>query len=351
MKILLVRLGALGDIVHAVPVAAALRRALPDATVDWLVDRRYAGVLALFPVAHEIIQIAPGREWRASLRTVRVLRARRYDVALDLQGLLKSALLARLSGAGRVVGFSPRALREPAASLFHTESIELGRQGHVIAKNVRMLHAVGVTPGAVIEMPMIEDDADAAGVVASTASDPFMVINPGAGWPNKQWSPERFGQLAATVARTHMLRSLVVWGPGEETLARAVADASEGTAAVAPRTSLPTLVAFLRKASVVVAGDTGPLHLAAAAGAPIVGIYGPTNPVRNGPWSPHDVCLSRFTECRCHHKRRCTQAVRCLDTIGVDEVAAAVSTRLTRGRQGPSRDGHADGTFVPLRRM
>ena len=154
------------------------------------------------------------------------------------------------------------------------------------------------------------------------------MINPGAAWPNKRWPPERFGAVARHLRARHGWPSIVAWGPGEEDLARAVVAAAGGAAALAPATSLGELLAIVGAAGLVVSGDTGPLHLAAALGTPIVGIYGPTDPARNGPWSPADVTLSRNRACACHHQRRCTAAAWCLGELGVDEVSAAVDRRL-----------------------
>ena len=122
-----------------------------------------------------------------------------------------------------------------------------------------------------------------------------------------------------------------MWGPGEESLARAVEEASDGAAMMAPPTSIEELVALIERAAIMLAGDTGPLHLAAAAGTPIVGVYGPTDPARNGPWSSRDVCVSRFPACECHHKRRCSAASWCLESVSVAEMIDAVERRLDAG--------------------
>jgi ADP-heptose:LPS heptosyltransferase len=261
------------------------------------------------------------------------LRRARYDVALDFQGLIKSAVLARLSGARRVVGFIRSALREPMAGMMYTEQVDPGPAAHVIDKNMALARAVVpevVAAGLQARASAgLADSLVAAGVQARV-EPPTVVLNPGAGWPNKQWPPERFGQLAAAIRQTHGLSSVVTWGPGEEPLARGVVDTSAGAATAAPATSLADLMTLLRHAALVVSGDTGPIHLAAAAGTPIVGIYGPTDPRRNGPWSPLDETVSRFNECECHHKRRCHRATRCLDDIAVDDVLRAVDARLRK---------------------
>lgn len=319
MKVLVVRLGALGDIVHTIPAVAALITAIPDAHVDWLVERRHRSVLDLFALPVTPIEIETAglpSAWKA----VRRARARDYDVAIDFQGLLKSALLARASGAPRVVGFARVALRERAAAAFYSEHIDPGAGLHIIAKNLALLRAFDIETSAV-ELPLKPPMATPGGSV---------VLNPGAGWPNKQWAPERFGAVAAALQRSRGLRSIVTWGPHERDLAMGVVSHSGGAADLAPATSLAELTALLASAPLVVSGDTGPIHLAAAAGAPVVGIYGPTDPARNGPWSAADVVVSQFNACNCHHKRRCHRAARCLDDITVDEVVRAAELRLDR---------------------
>ena len=155
-------------------------------------------------------------------------------------------------------------------------------------------------------------------------------MNPGAAWPNKRWYTDRFGELAAFLREVRGFVPFVLWGPGEEPLARAVIESSNGTAVLAPATRLADLVEICRSAALMVSGDTGPLHIAAAVGTPIVSIFGPTDPARNGPWSADDITVSRFTSCGCHYDRRCRQEEWCLTTVPVVEVTAAVQRRLGR---------------------
>jgi ADP-heptose:LPS heptosyltransferase len=155
------------------------------------------------------------------------------------------------------------------------------------------------------------------------------LINPGAAWPNKRWPPARFGSLAATIRREHGMRSVVLWGPGEESLAAAVAAASAGAAEPAPATTIPDIVAVARGARLMVSGDTGPLHIGGAVGTPLVALFGPTFPERNGPWSPDDVVLSRVTTCSCLYERQCRRSSPCIDDITVDDVTQAVRRRLS----------------------
>lgn len=333
MKLLVVRLGALGDIVHALPAVAALRRAWPGARIDWLVDRRHRAILDLARGIDSRLTIDPGGRWRDLPAAVRHLRAQRYDAALDLQGLLKSAVLARLSGAPRVIGFGRAAVRESLAASFYTEAVEVPRSGHVIRKNLALLAALGLHDDR-IEVPL--DDVPApAWWMEQWASSPVALLNPGAGWPNKRWPAERFGAIAAWLRDRHGLQSAVLWGPSEEALAAGVVAASTGAARQLPRTSIADLVAIARRARLMVAGDTGPLHVAAAVGLPIVGLYGPTSPARNGPWHEHDETLSRFDGCACHHRRRCRRGTACIDSIPLDEVTRAIDRRLARSPGSP----------------
>jgi ADP-heptose:LPS heptosyltransferase len=357
MNFLVVRLGALGDIVHAIPAAAALRAAFPAATIDWVVDAKHRAMVDLVTVVDRIIPVErPALSgW---LRASALMRQRRYDVALDLQGLLKSAVLARMSGAPRVIGFSIWHLREKSARPFYTTtggdivepmstpSADTGRPrptdanrsfrlqpdaSHVISKNIRLLRTVGVHHDAPIAFPLAAPHSPALDAITATlgGSAPFALLNPGAAWPNKRWPAERFGEAAAFLRDVRGLPVFVLWGPGEEPLAREVVAASNGAARVAPPTELADLLALCRAARLLVSGDTGPLHIAAAAGTPTVAIFGPTDPSRNGPWSPDDIILSRFATCECHYKRRCRAASWCLDSITVPEVTAAIQQRLS----------------------
>jgi heptosyltransferase-1 len=261
----------------------------------------------------------------------RRLRQTAYAAAIDLQGLLKSAILARASGARRVIGFSIWHLREKTARPFYTETDGRARleADHVIRKNLRLLSALGVVDERV-EFPLAVIDSPALASVRALAGGDgrFALINPAAAWPNKRWPAERFGEIAAFIKDVRGLPSFVLWGPGEEGLAGAVVDASGGAARIAPRTGIADVLALCRATSLMVSGDTGPLHIAAAAGTPVVAIFGPTDPHRNGPWSLEDVSVSRFGACGCHYERRCHRKEWCLDSLGVAEVSAAVQRRL-----------------------
>ena len=340
-RFLIVRLGALGDIVHAIPVAAAIRRAVPSARIDWLVSAKHREILDLVPVIDRRLALDDrgGSHGGASLiAAIRELRRGQYDVALDLQGLLKSAALTRCSGASRVVGFSSTYARESLARWFYTDAHDAGRGGiyhpgetrHVVEINLGLLERIGIPAGRP-EFPIDDVDSPRARRAAHLAGGRYALLNPGAAWPNKRWPPERFGALAAALRDRHGLRSVVLWGPGEEPLARDTVAASSSAAVAAEQTTIADVVALARGAAVMVSGDTGPTHLAAAVGTPIVGIYGPTRPERNGPMAPQDVTVSRDTVCQCHHLRQCKLARMCLLDIEVVDVLSAVERRLAAG--------------------
>jgi heptosyltransferase-1 len=359
-RILIVRLGALGDLVHAIPVAAALRRAFPSARIDWLVSAKHRELLDLVPVIDRRLVVndrrsgrgpGPGPHGGASIPgAIGELRRGRYDVAIDLQGLLKSAILARLSGASRVIGFSSSYAREGLARVFYTEAYDPGSGSlrasretarrdlgdrppqlegrHVVHVNLGLLQILGV-PSGEPEFPIEHAESAAARQVNEAAGGRYALLNPGAAWPNKRWPPDRLGAVARALRERHGLASAVLWGPGEQPLAQEVVTHSGGAAILAPQTTIADLVALARGAALMVSGDTGPTHIAAAVGTPLVALFGPTWPERNGPWSPDDVTVSRAAVCRCHHLRRCRLPVMCLLDVQVDEVLSAIERRLS----------------------
>ena len=327
-RFLIVRLGSLGDVVHAIPAVAALRSRHPGAGIDWVVDPRYVELLKLVPCIDRCIPLDPRASWSGMLRAIRELRRTRYDAAIDLQGLLKSAVLARAAGARRTIGFPRAHLREPLARLFYTETPDPGDAPHVIHKGLALTASLGAS-GATVAFPLTVPRSSAAdAVIARLGSGGYALINPGAAWPNKRWPPKRFGALAAAIRERRGLLSLVLWGPGEESLASAVVAASRGAAELAPVTSITDLVAIAKGASLLVSGDTGPLHIAAAVGTPIVALFGPTSAERNGPWAASDIAISRLDRCGCHYERQCRRSQPCIDDISVDEVVAAAERRV-----------------------
>jgi ADP-heptose:LPS heptosyltransferase len=273
-----------------------------------------------------------GETLRAPRQQLRRLRASAFDVALDFQGLLKSASIARLSGARRVFGFSRAALREPASALLLSKTIAIPPHTHVIRKSLLLLQgALGVPVPEDLAFPIgitAGDEAEAVGAAASTSGN-YAILNPGGGWPTKLWSAERFGKLADLLWSSYGMSSLVTYGPGELELAEAVRQSSASGKAEPVSLSLKGFYSLARKARVYVGGDTGPTHIAVAAETPIVGLFGPTEWWRNGSPRGEDICVERTDiDCRVDcHRRSCSKWI-CMD-IEVGRVMDAIDRRLS----------------------
>jgi ADP-heptose:LPS heptosyltransferase len=335
MRALVVRLSAIGDVVHTLPALAALRAHGHE--VGWVVEPAASVLLHGNREVGEVFPIPASRRFRlaAARAALRQVRAGRYDVALDFQGLWKSAAWARLAGARRTIGFARPWRREPLSSVLVGEHAPLPETAvHVIDKNLALLRAIGIEALGLRRFPLPDTRAEAlrvSGELGRMGLRDFVILNPGGGWVSKLWPAERFGELGRSL-RESGLGTIVTFGPGEEGLADRVVAASEGAAAKSFPTTLLEYVELARRARLVVAADTGTLHLACAVGTPVVGLFGPTDPVRNGPFAPADRVVRRVPPCAPCHRRVCAVHQGVMDGIAVDEVAAAVHARLHAAR-------------------
>ncbi len=323
----------MGDILHALPAVTALRKVHPDWHIGWVVEPRWQPLLAVLDGAKwsvvngqrsgiggqrgptvpvvDCLHFAPSREWkhhpfsgktRNGIRALRgELRATNYDAVLDLQGAIRSAVIARMSGCPRRIGEA--APREWPAHWLFTERVAT-RGAHVIEQDVELASAV-VGDALAPADPLLPIDAEAESwcstwLAANLRGEfrPIALIAPGAGWGAKRWPPERYATVAEGLAQRG-LHVLVNAGPGEEPLAEPIAAAG----AVPLAATLPQLIALTRRIALCIGGDTGPLHLACALGRPVVGIYGPTDPSRNGPFGTRARVL-RSPGSRRDHSRR-----------------------------------------------
>jgi heptosyltransferase I len=231
-------------------------------------------------------------------------------------------------GARQTIGFPRTHLREPFARLFYTTAPDPGAAVHVIFKNLALLAPVGVDDRQPRFPLVIPATPTTEFVIGHFGADHYVLVNPCAAWPNKRWPPERYGEVAFAIQRRFGLRSFVLWGPGEESIAQAVVASSSGAAEISPATTITDLFGIARGAHLMISGDTGPLHIAAAVGTPMVALFGPTWPERNGPWDPDDITLSRASQCSCLYERRCRRSAPCINDIAVADVMAAVDRRL-----------------------
>jgi heptosyltransferase-1 len=346
MRILIVKLGSIGDIVHTLPALAAIRKAMPQAEISWVVESRASEILRDNPLLDRLIEVdtkalrrglMSGETLRAPRQQLRQLRASAFDLALDFQGLLKSATIARLSGARRVLGFSRDGLREPASRILLSESIPISKNSHVIRKNLALASgALGISipddPND-FEFPIATSSIHRAEALNASAESDYAILNPGGGWPTKLWSAERFGRLADELWSHYGLHSLITHGPGEAELALTVLRSSQSGKARAVEVSLKGFYELAKRTQIYVGGDTGPTHLAIAAGAPIVGLFGPTEWWRNGSLRASDLCVERVDiDCRTDcHRRACSKWI-CMD-IEVERVFQAVGQRLKVGQE------------------
>jgi lipopolysaccharide heptosyltransferase I len=324
-NILVVRLSSFGDIVHTVPAVAALRSSFQQARIDWLVDIRYREAAELPASVDRVIRVDRRRLWGSGgiVETVRLLRGNRYDVAIDFQGLMVSALLTRLSGAIETVGFARGETREWPASLLYSRRHDPKPYAHVVEKNLRLLGALGLGSDAVtfpMGIPFKQERI--------RRSRPLAIIHPGSSAMNKNWPPENFGTLAKIIQREYDMEVLIALGPREEGLGNAILRIAGESVTILPATPIADLASLMREATIYIGCDSGPTHLAAAIGIPVVAIHGPTDPSRNGPWGQLDSIISRFGQCECRFRRRCRRSEPCIATISVEEVHDVVRRKL-----------------------
>ena len=280
-RLLVIRLSAFGDVIHTIPAVVALRDALPETEIAWAVEPAYAELVETVAKVRTI-RVAL-KHWSFSRIAAARKDVRGFGTAIDFQGLIKSSLIARASGASERFGFARDVIREKPAAWFVNRPVAIDRSSHVVEWNVDLARAFAPSITNVPKVDFAPFAADPSGKL--DRFDNRVVLLPGAGKREKHWPVERFADLARRIGSD----ALVAWGPGEESLARAIG------APIAPATTLRELASLLRRARLVVGADTGPLHLAAALGTPVIGIYGPTNPARNGPYGQLDHVVESFS--------------------------------------------------------
>jgi lipopolysaccharide heptosyltransferase I len=332
-RILICRLSAIGDCILTMPLASALRRRFPDAFIAWAVQGASAPLVEEHPAVDLAMRISK-QELRLPLglwRLRRRLRSQRFDLAIDPQGLTKSAVVSWLSGAPRRIGFARPVGREISPWL-QTDVVQ-SRQPHVVDRYLELLAPLGIEPGKPeFRFPV---SPAARRKLAHFLNQPvlqqsFSVVNPGAGWDSKLWPAERYADAAEHLANRHRLTTVVVWAGdrerawGEEIVARA-----NGHALLAPKTSLLELGELLRSARLFIGSDTGPLHMATAVGISCVGIYGPTRPEECGPYGSGHKAVQAFYQSGSARQRR-SAGNNAMRAVSVADVCSACDEVLSQ---------------------
>ena len=354
-KVLIVRLSAFGDVVHVLPCLAALRRAWPEAKIGWVVEELAAPLLAGHPELDRLHVVAR-KTWQQNLRrgaflqpvsearrAIAELRAERYDLAIDFQSNLRSALVARLSGAPRRIGQPAPFAREGSGRFFTETPTALPFEVHKIERNLNLLAPLGIDAKPV--RGIVPETADAAAAIPPRGDRHRVLLHPGVSRHGsiKAWRPERFRELGARLADAGHEVLLSFGGAAERTEAQRLADGAPGVA-LAPEVDVAGLAALLRSADLFVGVDSGPLHLAAAVGTKALGLYGPKHLGAYGPYWPGSEALVAAYPCvPCRH-RRCPRpevthvdlatggraAISpCMDTLSVDAVFAKAEAMLS----------------------
>lgn len=283
-RFLVVRLGSLGDIVHTFPAVAALRNSFPSGRIVWLTDLRWRPLVESSGLASEIWEL--DTRSLSSINSMRKkIRKEGFSTAIDYQGLWKSAALPFLAGVSRRIGFSSDTVREFGVPILYSDKVKVVGT-HIAEQNGELSQRAGSRQLVGSVTLAVPEDAKIAvsNMLRAEGIEEYIVLSPGGGWTSKCWPADRFGELASRLYAEHGIKSIINFGPGEEGLAEKVAAAAGNAKPVRYSAGFGELMALLQKAKAVVAGDTGPLHLADVLGTKVVAIFGPTDPARNGPF-------------------------------------------------------------------
>ncbi|SMC39018.1 glycosyltransferase family 9 protein [Sporomusa malonica] len=339
-NILVIKLSAIGDVIHALPVAAALKKCFPQAKITWVVEKAAYDILtnnpyiddlivfekAKFKTIGNLIQYAPG--------FINDLRSRKFDLALDLQGLFKSTVIAYLSGAPtRLVYENAR----EGSSLLSKRIIGNYAEGHIVDRYLDVVRALGCTVGKPV-FPVVITEEEAARTSALMAHAglmadiPYVVLALGANWPNKIWPAEKYAEICDHLQADGKTAPVIVGGPGEiPLLERLLANTQIPPVSLVGKTTLKQLAHIIKHAQAFIGGDTGPMHLSAALGTPTIALMGPTDKIRNGPYGESHKVILVDKQCAGCWRRKCPKGLDCLAGINADEVYVALMDIIKRG--------------------
>ncbi len=340
-RILIVKLSSIGDVVHALPVLKTLRKNYPGAYISWVVESKAREILEGNKDLDEIIVINTGK-WRKRLNRstinemiskIKVLRGKKFDLAIDIQGLIKSGVIAYLSGARVRIGFNRGDAREPLNRLFMTvEASPIGKDIHVIDKNLSLLGSLGLNSFSK-EFTIQTSPADEKYIddfLRAKNIDPekgFIAVNPGVGFKTKKWETRKYAELSDGIMDELNKKVILTWGPGEEGLVSEISNMMHHKPVTPPFTTVKQAAVLLRRCKMFIGSDTGPLHITAALNIPTVAIFGPTDPIRNGPYGNNHTIIHKNLACSGCYKRRC-KTMECMKGITVEEVYKAVKEMM-----------------------
>ncbi|MFQ5892898.1 MAG: lipopolysaccharide heptosyltransferase II [Nitrospinota bacterium] len=339
-RICILKPSSLGDVIHALPVLAALRRTYPTAFISWVVVPAHASLLVDHPELDEVLlfdRAAWGRLPRLPRSIVevasfvRALRQRRFELVVDLQGLLRSGLMALATGAPERVGFASGREQAP---LFYTRRVAVpDGPRHAVDRYMLVAEAVtGQSHPVTFPLGLAADDYEEADRFLAGAGlgphQPVVVLSPGASWSSKRWAPEQFAALAAELRSRLGLAPVLVGGPGEEVVVGVVRRAMGQATPAAFFPSLRVVAALFARARLAVTNDSGAMHLAAAAGCPVVALFGPTDPRLTGPYGATHHVVRHAVPCSPCFLKTCPIGHDCLVGVSVEAVVAAVETVL-----------------------
>jgi lipopolysaccharide heptosyltransferase I len=357
LRVLIVRLSAFGDCLHAVPVVVALRRHMPNAVIGWAIEELSHSLLKGHPMVDQF-HVFPRHAFkqkrgnlfermRSMQRFRREIADMKYDVAIDLQGLTKSGLVSWWSGAKRRIGFKGEESREFNLVFNNERVVPPEHAVHVVEKNLALLRPLNVRipdkpewvlPDFAEEFEQIKPFLTECGLVKNGSVSRFAVVNPGATWFTKRWPPESFGEVSRELIKRHDLKVVIPWaGQDELKAAKTIAEVAGTGAFVAPDTNLRQLASLTKRATLFVGNDTGPLHLAVAANVPSVAIFGATDPLRNGPYGSMHRMQTGGVDCHPCWKTTCERKDRaCLILVRPEMVLESCAHILKRieGAQG-----------------
>lgn len=344
-RYLVIRLSSIGDIVHTLPAVSALGRAQSQAQIHWAIEDRYSDLLQGNPFVHRVIKLdtlgwrrnlASGNTIAAMMQGLDALREFTYEAAIDFQGLIKSAIFARLSHSKRRIGLSSKWLREPLAAAFYTDRVSPQGCTHVIEFNRALVQSLGkIPPEWEFPLPDNFQDKEAVGKqLQNLGTSEYVIINPGGGWKSKRWSPANYAELVSQLAVQVPFDILVTGSEQEKDLAREILTSANVQRAKWFPSNLLQFISLARGAKLLIGGDTGPLHLAAAVGTPLVVLFDSTDPrntpERNGPFHPADIVLCGA---KSPNHAGYSKHMNYLEGVSIDSVVKAAIQRLGKAHE------------------